>query len=77
VNYVTAFHRLARMPDKGGVNPGMLASELVSRMESFNPQHCSNTAWAVAALLFAHAPLRDAIAAPSLARMSEFDAQNL
>jgi len=81
VNYVTALHRLAKTPDTGrvcgGVIPAMLADELVSRMESFSPQHCSNTAWAVATMACAHAPLRDALSAQSLARLSEFDAQNL
>eukprot|EP00747_Dinoflagellata_sp_TGD_P131508 gnl/TRDRNA2_/TRDRNA2_174973_c1_seq3.p1 gnl/TRDRNA2_/TRDRNA2_174973_c1~~gnl/TRDRNA2_/TRDRNA2_174973_c1_seq3.p1 ORF type:complete len:163 (+),score=31.39 gnl/TRDRNA2_/TRDRNA2_174973_c1_seq3:115-603(+) len=45
--------------------------------KDFFPQHLSNSPWAVAALMYCHDPLLDALAAASIPRISEFCPQAL
>jgi len=56
VNLVTAIHRLAKAPDGRELCQHPTTAELISdmchRMHEFNPQHISNTAWALTSLLF-------------------------
>ncbi|CAK0858089.1 unnamed protein product [Prorocentrum cordatum] len=78
VNTVTAVHRVAKAPDGRAVcSDGEFVRavrQLREQIGDFSPQHCSNTAWAVASLAFSDAPLTAALASESLKRISQFDA---
>jgi len=73
VNLVTAIHRLAKAPDGREFcqhpTTAELTADMCHRMDEFNPQHISNTAWALASLLFSHEPLLAAISAPCLSKV--------
>jgi hypothetical protein len=78
VNFVTAVHRVAKAPDGRSVcSDGefvRVVRQLREQIEDFSPQHCSNTAWAIANLAFSDGPLTAALASESIKRISQFDA---
>jgi len=81
VNFVTVLHRVAKTRDGKRYlsDPGfmVIVDGILERFEIFNPQHMSNTAWAVSSLTFLHEPLLEALSAQALTRLTEFDGQNL
>mmetsp|Transcript_96071 Transcript_96071/g.309877 ORF Transcript_96071/g.309877 Transcript_96071/m.309877 type:complete len:102 (+) Transcript_96071:956-1261(+) len=54
-----------------------ISSASIARIEDFDQQHVSNTAWAIARLAWKDRPLFDALSGPAVPTISLFVAQGL
>jgi len=72
LNLITAFHRIAKSGERESVGDPRfhsLLAQVHSKVPQLQPNHLTNTVWALAKLGLRDEPLLDAIAAASLARM--------